>query len=44
MYPKRERDISTLGDGPLKFEDKFTYLGNSFSSTEIDVSIRLAKA
>ena len=30
--------------GPLKLADKFTYLGSSVSSTENDISTRLAKA
>ena len=29
-------DISTLKGGPLKIEDKFTYLGSSHSSTKND--------
>ena len=36
-------DISTLKGGPLKLEDKFTYLGSSVSSTENDINMRLAK-
>ena len=37
-----QEDISTLNDGSLKLVDKF--LGSSVSSTEIDISMRLAKA
>ena len=36
--------IGTLKDGPSKLVDKFTYLGNSVSSTEKDINTRLAKA
>ena len=36
-------DISTLKGGPLKLENKFTYLGSSVSSTEKDINTRLAK-
>ena len=32
-------DISTLNDSSLKLVDKFTYLGSSVSSTEIDINI-----
>ena len=35
-------DISTLKAGPLKLVNKFTYLGSSVSST--DINMRLAKA
>ena len=35
--------ISTLSGSPLKLADKFTYLGIIVSSTESDVSMRLAK-
>ena len=31
-------DISILKGGPLKLVDKFTYLGNSVSSTETDIN------
>ena len=31
-------DISTLNGGPLKLEDKFTFLRNSILSTENDIS------
>ena len=37
-------DISTLNGSSLKLVDKFTYLGSSVSSTETDISKRLAKA
>ena len=37
-------DISRLNGSTLKFGDKFTYLGSSVSSTEIDINTRLAKA
>ena len=37
-------DISTLNSSSLKLVDKFTYLGCSVSSTEIDIDTRLTKA
>ena len=37
-------DISTLDRTPLKLVDKFTYLGNSVSSTEKDIDTMLTKA
>ena len=37
-------DVSTLNGCSLKLVDKFTYLGNSVSSTETDINTRLAKA
>ena len=37
-------DITTLDGTPLKLVDKFTYLGNSVSSTEKDIDTRLTKA
>ena len=37
-------DIFTLKGISLKLVDKFTYLGNSVSSTETDSNTRLAKA
>ena len=37
-------DISTLNGWTLKLVDKFTYLGNSVSSTETDINTWLAKA
>ena len=36
-------DISTLNGSSLKLVDKFTYLGNCVSSTEIDINTRLVK-
>ena len=38
------RDISTWTGGSLKLVNNFTYLGSSISSTENDISTRLAKA
>ena len=35
-------DISTLNGSSLKLVDKFTYLGSSASSTEVDIDTRLA--
>ena len=37
-------DISTLNGSSLKLVDKFTYLGSSVSSTEINIYMWLAKA
>ena len=37
-------DISTLDGTPPKLVDKFTYQGNSVSSTEKDIDTRLTKA
>ena len=37
-------DISTLNGCSLKLADKFAYLGSSFSSTEKDINMQLAKA
>ena len=37
-------EISTLKGGPLKLEDKFTYLESSISSTENGINTRLAMA
>ena len=37
-------DISSLNGSSLKLVDKFTYLGNSVSSTETDIDTQLAKA
>ena len=37
-------DISSLDGTSLKLVDKFTYLGNSVSSTEKDINTRLMKA
>ena len=42
--PKYIGDISTLDGSSLKLVDKFTYLGNSVSSTEKDIDMRLTKA
>ena len=44
LYFEKRGDISTLKGGPLKPVDKFTYLGNSDSSTENIVNTQLAKA
>ena len=38
------RDISTLISSSLKLEEKFTYLGNSVSSTENDINTQQEKA
>ena len=38
------RVIPTLNGSSLKLVDKFTYQGNSVSSTETDINTRLAKA
>ena len=37
-------DLSTLNGRSLKLVDKFTYIGNSVSSTENNINTRLAKA
>ena len=37
-------NICTLNGSPLKLVEKFTYLGNSITSTENDINTRLAKA
>ena len=37
-------NISSLNGSTLKLVNKFTYLGSSVSSTETDISMRLAKA
>ena len=37
-------NISSLKSRPLKLMDKFTYFGNSISSTENDINTQLAKA
>ena len=37
-------DISTLSGSSLKLVDKFTYLGNSVSSTKKDIDMQLTKA
>ena len=44
MYYNQTGDVSTLDGTPLKLVDKFTYLGNSFSSTEKDIDTWLTKA
>ena len=44
MHFNQKGDISTLDGTSLKLVDKFTYLGNSVSSTEKDIDIRLTKA
>ena len=44
MCFKQSGDISTLNGGYMKLVDKFTYIGNSVSSTENDINMRLAKA
>ena len=44
MCTNQRCDIYTLKGGPLKLVDKFTYQGGSVSSTENDISTRLAKA
>ena len=36
-------DISTQNESSLKLVDKFTYLGNSVSSTKTDIDTRLTK-
>ena len=36
-------DISTLNGSSLKLVDKFTYLGNSVSSTKNDINMLIAK-
>ena len=43
MCFNQRSDISILKAGPLKLVDKFTYFGSSVSSTENDISMRLAK-
>ena len=44
MYYNQTGDISTLDGTSLKLVDKFTYIGNSVSSTEKDIDTRLTKA
>ena len=44
MCFNRTGDISTLNGSSLKLVDKFTYIGNSVSSTETDIDTRLTKA
>ena len=43
MCFKREGANPALSGRPLKFIDKFTYLGSSVSSTESDINMRLLK-
>ena len=43
MCFNQKGDISTLDGTSLKLVDKFTYLGNSVSSTKKDIDIRLTK-
>ena len=44
MCFRQRGDISTLNGSSLKLVDKFTYLGSSASSTEMDINTQLAKA
>ena len=44
MSFKWEGAVSTQNSCPLKFVEKFTYLGSSISSSESDVSMWLTKA
>ena len=44
VYFNKKRDISALNGGSLKRIDKFTYLGNTVSSTENYINMRLANA
>ena len=44
MYFNQKGNISTLNGGSLELVDKFTYLGNSVSSTENNINVGLAKA
>ena len=41
---RTRRNTCALMGGPLKLEEKFTYLGSSTSSTKKDINTRLAKA
>ena len=43
MCFKQRDDIFKLKGGPLKLENKFNSLGSNVSSTENDISTRLAK-
>ena len=43
MCFNQKGEISTIKGGPLKLLDKFTYLGNSVSSTKTNINTRLAK-
>ena len=44
MFFNQTGNISTLDGSSLKLIDKFTYLGSSVSSTEIDINMWLTKA
>ena len=44
MCFNQKGDISTLDGTSLKLVDKFTYRGNSFSSTDKDIDTRITKA
>ena len=44
VYANKMEDISSLNVSSLKLVDKFTYLGSSVSSSEIDIITWLAKA
>ena len=44
MWFNQRGDILTVKGGPLKQVDKFTYLGNSVSSTEYDINTGLTKS
>ena len=43
MCFNREAAISSLNGGPLKLEDKFTYVGPNVFSTESDVNMQQTK-
>ena len=43
MCLNQRGNISTLNSGSLKLGDKFTYFGNSISSTKNDINMRHAK-
>ena len=44
MCLNQREDISTPNGNPLKLVDKFTYLGSSVSSSDIDINTGLVKA
>ena len=44
MCFNQRSDITTLNGSSLKHVDKFTYQGNSVSSTETDINKQLARA
>ena len=44
MFFNQNKDIYTLNGGSRKLVDKFTYFGNSGSSTENVINMRQAKA